>query len=530
MPLDPAIKTKQYEHQDEIYQLHRDSVFFGLFWEMGLGKSKLIQDVASYNHAKGKIQLLIVAAPNSVYKNWISQELPKHMAADYIAMAYPKGRTERAQIKKLIFQDPDSWADKLRVLCISFDSIRTIEGFKYVKELMMIYRTFLVPDESTVIKVHGSKITKKLKVLGELAVMKWICTGTPVSESPFAIHSQVEFLCEDFWANYGMASYGAFKNEFGKFRLMRVGKKRFNQLETYRRLDYLHKIIAPISSRLLKEDSKVKLPPKVYTTRTFEMTEKQQALYDEVRTEYTAELDDGMSLDAPLALVRLTRLQQITSGFVGAERVVGEEPIERVDLADENYTQEAFDFAQVNAVNEDLHEGLKIIKKEKKVVSILEEEEKNPRLQLLLDIVGDIRHKVIVWCRFRHDVDAICEALHPICGRYDGATKGKDREGVLDDFRNPDSEMKVLVANIASLSHGVTLTIAQTMVYYSNSFSLERRLQSEDRFHRIGQTAESVFIIDLAADGSVDLHIINTLKNKYQIAAQVMGDKLRKWL
>ena len=67
------------------------------------------------------------------------------------------------------------------------------------------------------------------------------------------------------------------------------------------------------------------------------------------------------------------------------------------------------------------------------------------------------------------------------------------------------------------------------MIYYSNSFSLEKRLQSEDRAHRIGQD-RSVLIIDLAAERTVDLHVIRALREKYDIAASVTGDRLREWI
>ena len=75
----------------------------------------------------------------------------------------------------------------------------------------------------------------------------------------------------------------------------------------------------------------------------------------------------------------------------------------------------------------------------------------------------------------------------------------------------------------------MTLTAAHTMVYYSNSFDLEKRLQSEDRAHRIGQT-KNVTYIDLIAVGTVDEKIVKALRDKIDIATQVMGEDFKQWL
>jgi SNF2 family DNA or RNA helicase len=85
------------------------------------------------------------------------------------------------------------------------------------------------------------------------------------------------------------------------------------------------------------------------------------------------------------------------------------------------------------------------------------------------------------------------------------------------------------VANVHAMSMGVTLTIAKTMIFFSNSFSLEKRLQAEDRFHRIGQDV-SVQIIDLVAENTVDEHVAKSMREKFDIQRLVTGDRLREWI
>jgi SNF2 family DNA or RNA helicase len=85
------------------------------------------------------------------------------------------------------------------------------------------------------------------------------------------------------------------------------------------------------------------------------------------------------------------------------------------------------------------------------------------------------------------------------------------------------------VGNQATGGFGITLTQATTVVYYSNNYNLELRLQSEDRAHRIGQT-KSVTYVDLVSPKTVDEKIIKALRAKRQIATSVLGDAWREWI
>lgn len=539
---------------------------------MGLGKTKLIIDVASHLHAMGKIDAVLVIAPNEVYTNWLTQELPPHMAAPYAGMAFntSKSKGDFEQMKMLVMLNPDDGdlRGKLRFVCGSYDSLRVERGFDFFKKFIRIYRTLLVADESSKLKNPAAQQTKRMKELGEYAHYRWIATGTPATESPFALHSQIEFLDPEFWAQHGYRSLSAFKNEFAMYKTRFVGKRRFNELQEYRNLDKLRRIIEPITHRLLKEDSGVELPPKLYTTRSFEMADEQRRLYDQLRDECSAELANGMHLEAPMAIVRLTRLQQIACGHVSADEFTDTEDEEReaqlaFDLLggpgahtnvgqdgqlivddpakarqvtpDESYADW---FKKKNLVGSkpettDIEYGLPPdvtpIMSTRKTVDVIPPGE-NPRLQLLLELIERARGKVIVFCRFKRDVSMICEALGEIALRYDGATKKQGvRQQNLVRYRDPKDPARVLVANVHAMSMGVTLTIAKTMIYYSNSFSLEKRLQSEDRFHRIGQD-QPVQIIDLVAEHSVDEHVVRSLREKFDIQRLVTGDRFREWI
>lgn len=497
------IKTEQYQHQREIFESHRDDEYFALFWEMGLGKTKVMIDVASYQFAIGGIHTLVVIAPNSVYGNWIEEEIPIHMAVPHIMMKYPKSNTKRDKARREIFLDRNFKSDHLKILAMSYDSVNSIHGFEFAKRVFSTYPAMIIADESTAIKSPSTKRSRRSKVLSGMAEYKWIATGTPVSQSPFDVHSQIEFLDENFWKDYGLKTFNAFKNEFGEFTLRSLGNgRKFNELRGYRRLESLKKIISPISSRLLKEDSSIQLPPKSYAIRTFDMTPEQEAMYEQICNEYEAELDDGMVVDGTLGIVRLARLQQIACGFVTAQGLI-------------------------EADEEDML-GLKI-KEVRKELKELVSPHNNPRIKLMVDILNECSHKVIIWVKFRRDIQNIEEVLGNRCMVIDGSVNQRDRDERLKRFKDPEDPAQALVINIATINQGLTLTIAKTMIYYSNSFNLERRLQSEDRNHRIGQDSP-VLVIDIAARKTVDRKIINGLREKFNIAAQVTGDRFREWI
>ena len=99
----------------------------------------------------------------------------------------------------------------------------------------------------------------------------------------------------------------------------------------------------------------------------------------------------------------------------------------------------------------------------------------------------------------------------------------------MENFQDRHSDLRFLVGHPKTGGYGLTLTAASTVIYYSNSYDLELRLQSEDRAHRIGQT-NKVTYIDLIAPDTVDQKIVGALRDKISIADQILGEEVRKWL
>ena len=130
--------------------------------------------------------------------------------------------------------------------------------------------------------------------------------------------------------------------------------------------------------------------------------------------------------------------------------------------------------------------------------------------------------------------EKICNALtkeygSQSFGAFYGATKQEERQRIIEEFQDPESEMQFFVGNSRTGGMGITLTEANTVIYYSNNYDLEVRLQSEDRAHRIGQK-NNVTYIDLVSPNTIDERILKALTNKQNIASTVLGEELRKWL
>ena len=159
---------------------------------------------------------------------------------------------------------------------------------------------------------------------------------------------------------------------------------------------------------------------------------------------------------------------------------------------------------------------------------------KNNRISELLNILEEVDGKVIIWAIYRHDIKEITRVLSERYGKnavesFFGDTLDRDRQDIIDRFQDRESDLRFFVGNPKTGGYGLTLTASHTVIYYSNSYDLEVRLQSEDRAHRIGQTSKVTYI-DLIAEKTVDEHIVKSLRNKINIATQVLGEDLKKWL
>jgi SNF2 family DNA or RNA helicase len=252
---------------------------------------------------------------------------------------------------------------------------------------------------------------------------------------------------------------------------------------SYRRLDELAEKLEKFSYRVLKEDC-LDLPEKVFVTRNVELSDEQKKMYLTMKNAAIAE-QDGKVMSSMSALTTLLRLHQITCGHMKT----------------------------------DDGETLPI---------------KNNRLTSLMECLEETDGKVIIWANYREDIKNIVESLKKAYGdastvEYHGGVDPRVRQDNIALFQEKNGPTRYFVGNAQTGGYGITLTAANTVIYYSNNYDLEKRLQSEDRAHRIGQTG-SVTYIDLVAEKTIDDRIIKSLKNKVDIANEIMGEDIKDWI
>jgi SNF2 family DNA or RNA helicase len=151
-----------------------------------------------------------------------------------------------------------------------------------------------------------------------------------------------------------------------------------------------------------------------------------------------------------------------------------------------------------------------------------------------LAVIDETEGKIIIWAVFVSDLLKITDMLNTTFGAgsaasFYGDTKPEERQDIVEKFQDPNSKLRFFVGNPRVGGMGLTLTEAKTVIYYSNVYDLEVRLQSEDRAHRIGQK-NNVTYIDLVCENTVEEKILQALRDKIDVATLIMKDGYKDWL
>ena len=474
-------KTKPYEHQLEALEKSWAQKTYALFMEMGTGKSKVLVDNIATLYDRGAIKGALIIAPKGVYKNWDQIEFPVHMAehVDYTKVLWEPTITKKKQLElDTLFDDKGD----LKILIMNVEAFSTSKGLDFAYSFLNIFlgRALIGVDESTTIKNPTAKRTKNILKLADLAKYRRILTGSPVTKSPLDLYSQCEFLDP---YHLGHQSYYSFRARYAHMIDRNFGGRRVQIVGNYRRLPELTEKLDKFSYRVLKEDC-LDLPPKVFTKRLVDLTTEQEKVYREMKHMAIAELNGGV-MSTMNVMTQLMRLHQITCGHFKAD------------------------------------DG---------TITHL----KNNRVNTLMDLLDETEGKVIIWANYREDIKNIVETLKKAYGddstvEYHGGVDATLRQDNIALFQEKNGPTRYFVGNTQTGGYGITLTAANTVVYYSNNYDLEKRLQSEDRAHRIGQTG-SVTYVDLIAEKTIDERIVKALRSKINIANEIMGEDIKDWI
>ena len=472
-------KTKPYAHQLKALEMSCDKEVFAYFMEMGTGKSKVLIDNMSMLYDKGKINGVVIVAPKGVYKTWYETELPTHMAkhVECVSVLWQSNinKKQEKELSKLF-----KTGHQLHVLIVNVEALSTKKGVDFVAKFISCHETLMAIDESTTIKNPDAKRTKSICRLGRLTKYRRILTGSPVTKSPLDLYKQCEFL--DPWL-LGHQSYYSFRTRYAVMKTANFGGRSVQIVVGYKNIPELSDKLTGFSYRVLKDDC-LDLPAKTYTKRVIQLTDDQEKLYLQMKKSALAVMNSKLSTTAT-AMTQLMRLQQITCGHF---------------KADDGSIQEI----------------------------------KNNRIVELMNTLEEIQGKVVIWAHWRNDIATIVKHIKEEYGdnsfvTYFGDTSTDDRQKAIKKIQDPKSSVRFIIGTPQTGGYGITLTGASTMIYYSNGYDLEKRMQSEARIDRIGQIMPMTYI-DIMCEKTVDEKIVKALRKKVNIATQVMGEQLKAWI
>ena len=471
-------KTKPYAHQLTALEKSWNKENYAYFMEMGTGKTKVLIDNLAMLYDKGKVDGALIIAPKGVVKTWYEQELPTHLPdhIENVSVLWQPNITKTQQEKLESLFEIES---ALHILVMNVEALSTEKGVKFATKFINSHKTLMAIDESTTIKTPTARRTKNIIKIGVNAKYKRIMTGSPITKNPLDLYTQCEFL--DPWL-LDFSSYYAFRNRYAEMKTMHVHGRSIQVVDKFQNLGELSDTVKEFSYRVLKEDC-LDLPPKVFIKRHITLTSDQKKVYEQMKKAAMTVLN-GKVTTTMTVLTQLMRLHQITCGYV---------------TADDGTTQQV----ESNRLNE--------------LMSILEETE----------------GKVIIWANYQLSVGEIIQKIIKVYGKdsyvhYYGLTPQEDRQDFIRKFQN-DPKCRFIIGTPQTGGYGITLTQANTVIYYSNGYDLEKRLQSEDRAHRIGQK-KTVTYIDLICEDTVDEKIVKALRDKINIASEVMGEELKDWI
>jgi hypothetical protein len=485
----------RFEHQERWLEKTWNVPGHAVFWDPGTGKSRFALDTASKLFDNRRIDAMLVLSPNGVHRQWVKDQIPLFLS-NATGFLYETAKAKTMRHKTYMAKAMEA---KFPIVAMSFDGIMTEQGARWVKKFLTKRTVLYVLDESTAIQTINAKRTKRIIASGVYAPYKRVMTGTP-GENPFKYYPQIKFIDPGFWPRHGFESWDVFKDFFAVWikATTRVNVKGISVIreyptialdahgrKKYRNLTELKKLLTICSSRVKKSEA-FDLPPKLYTKRYFDPTSEQLRVYKELADEDLTFLRSGELITASVAITKLLRYQQILSNYIPYEYDTTGSPIRYID-------------------------------------------KKNPRLDCLMEAVEEIPHQGIIWAKFSHDIDLIIDRLSPThtCVRFDGkvseATRGVNR----NRFMVGDAQW--LVGNPEAGGVGLNLDVAQSVIYYNNSFKLQTRIQSEDRPHR-ATTKHAINYTDIVADGTVDVHILRSLLSGMDVFSTITGDDLKEWI
>lgn len=479
-------RKPNYKHQQLEFDQYKDAKARALLWQMRTGKSKACIDLACYAFSKGRIDTVIVIAPNGVHLNWEINQLPAHhwhtVPYSCLSWSSASARTDKGYNTALKeFLRPQ---DGLRWFCINSESITFDKPKKFLERLVASSKgVLLIVDESQDFRTPGSKRGRLARNIAKHCIYKRILTGSGFDNSPLHAWGQFEILKP---AALGFKAYGEFENQYATKSLRKMGSRQFPVVDGFKNQEELRERIAQYASVVLREECD-DMPELLPSQELFELSDEQRGLYSRISHQIIVE-DDSVDIPSSAVFeggVKNIKLQQVTSGFFINEHG---EPF---------YTKE------------------------------------NPRREVLKRVVSELAKegkKFIIWCRFTIDIGIVSDLLDELNithVQYYGQIKTQQRMANMKAFMT-DPSCLGFVGNPKAGGRGLDLSAARYIIWYSRDYDLITRRQADERATHIG--GQSINVIDLLALNTVDQGIIKALEEKVTVSEVIDRTGLQAFL
>lgn len=457
-----AARHKPFPYQKEAFDAVRNLEYCGIFHEQGLGKTKIAIDLMLYWLSDGILDSVIIVVKKGLITNW-KNELAAHTSIK------PKLISQSRKENFFAFNSPS------RLYLTHFEVFKSENS--RLKLFLKTRRVGVIIDEAQKLKNPDSVLTKAFFELSSLFVRKAIMTGTPVANRPFDLWSLIYFLDEGEALGQ---DFKAFRSQYDFGRELKENPDAREAFEN--RLASLHGKLSAFTVRETKARADISLPDKEFHSVECEWAPIQFEMYSKMRDEFRLVLFKNGELradDAEGILKRLLRLVQISSNPEMIDSIYDETP------------------------------------------------GKFPVLETLAEEIVATGEKAIVWTSFTENADWLTRELRARWGtvKVHGKMAMKDRDRSVEKFLT-DPETKILVATPGAAKEGLTLTVANHVIFYDRSFSLDDYLQAQDRIHRISQT-KRCHVYNLMMKDSVD-EWVDVLIQEKQLAAQLASGDISK--
>ena len=531
-------QVKLFEHQKLARNKFKNLDEIALFFEMGCGKSITSLSIMIDKYKAGKIDSLLIVAPNDVHKQWFDDLcnedalLSRILEQEHVPCTGQIIGGRGGQKQFYDFEDDG----KLHIVCVNIDTFSQPHKWEVIVDWVNKNKTAIIIDEATSIKNPNSKRSQRMLYEFNDVMKKrntvlfsgkkpntsvrCVLTGTPVSNGPMDLWSIMEFIKP----NYFGRNYYSFMNYYGMHTKLKLDtgqqisvlltektwqgikgcrdySEAFNTfgcsedtymtvmhqdhyIGPYKHADELKQLLEPVAVFAKLTDC-VDMPPVHYITKEVPLSDAQKACYNDMKHDLLATYDDNVAT-AKNKLVVTLRLQQIASGFIMGHKEINPEDLDLPCWSD----VEAADEYDVTP-DEVIWLG-----------------DTNPKLEQLKRDVAELDKPLLILTRFSAEAAKIYDLLKDdySCMLF----TGWKTTGSIEKFKA--GEFQIMVANTTKIARGFNLQVAHTTIYYSNTFSMELRQQSEFRTFRMGQKYPCTYIDYVSCE--VDKTIADALRLK----------------